>query len=388
MLNRQLLRIKAMKALYAFRQSQSSDFHLGIDLIEQDFEPDYLQETPPDEKQLALDAKKAIELYKKYYKEVQPVVEEPVEPKIRGAVMKAVKNYHQTVLKDKKHHFQLMLDEVEQIYDQYLAMLLLLQKLSELAKEELKLKVERVKTGNPVAPHHFKFSENSFVKYMKNDRELMQQIEKRRVRIDEDFIRTTYRHLKNLPEYIAYSECKETDFAADKALCEEIVKELFFKDETVFKFFEEENINWEENKSSLRSMVLKTIKNTESNTAVSMAALSKNWDDDRSFFVDCYQLTLEDEKKYEDFIGSHLRNWDFERVALVDKVILSMALSEMFNCSSIPLKVTINEYVELAKTYSTPKSREFVNGILDVLSKELSEKGLIKKSGRGLLDNQ
>jgi N utilization substance protein B len=178
MLNRQLLRIKAMKALYAFRQSQSSDFHLGIDMIEQDFEPDYLQETPPDEKQLALDAKKAIELYKKYYKEVQPVVEEPVEPKIRGAVMKAVKNYHQTVSKDKKHHFQLMLDEVEQIYDQYLAMLLLLQKLSELAKEELKLKVERVKVGNPVAPHHFKFSDNSFVKFLKNDRELMQQIEK------------------------------------------------------------------------------------------------------------------------------------------------------------------------------------------------------------------
>jgi N utilization substance protein B len=135
-------------------------------------------------------------------------------------------------------------------------------------------------------------------------------------------------------------------------------------------------------------MVLKTIKNTEGDSAVSMATLSKNWDDDRSFFVDCYQLTLEEEKKYDEFIGSHLRNWDFERVALVDKVILSMALSEMFNCTSIPVKVTINEYVELAKTYSTPKSREFVNGILDVLSKELSEKGLIRKSGRGLLDNQ
>jgi N utilization substance protein B len=375
-----------MKAIYAFKQSQSSDFRLGIDLIQNDFEPDYLQETPPDEKQLALDANKAVELYKKYYKADKFVIEEPVEPKIRAAVQNAVRNYHGSVAKDKKHHFQEMLDEVEQIYEQYLTMLLLLQNLALIAKEELKLKMQHSNT--PVSPHHFKFANNAFITLLKNDEDFVREVEKRRVRTDEDFVKTIYRHLKSLPQYVEYSEKATTDFADDKLICEDIVKEIFFKDEAVYTFFEEENINWEENKTSLRSMVLKTIKNTEENGKISLSALSKNWEEDRDFFIDCYQLTLADEQKYDEIISSHLRNWDMERIALTDKVIIAMALSEMINCPSIPVKVTINEYVELAKSYSTPKSREFVNGLLDVVSKELTEQGVIKKSGRGLLDNQ
>jgi N utilization substance protein B len=267
-------------------------------------------------------------------------------------------------------------------------MLLLLVKLSDLTKEEYKIKTERSKLNHQVAPYQFKFAENSVVQFMRDDTELLQTIQKRRIRLDEDFVKTVYRHLKNLPAYTEYVEKAEANFADDKSICEEIIKNLFFKDDAVFTFFEEENINWEENKTSLRSMVLKTVKNLEEHQTFSLSGLSKNWADDRSFFVDCYQLTLADEKKYEEFIIAHLRNWDMERIALVDKVILEMAISEMINCPSIPVKVTINEFVELAKNYSTPKSREFVNGILDVLAKDLTEKGVIKKSGRGLLDNQ
>jgi N utilization substance protein B len=267
-------------------------------------------------------------------------------------------------------------------------MLMLLVKVSDVAAEEFKIKQERNMSGNAVFPYQYKFATNKLVNLIREDNELSKLVARRRVRLDDDFIRTAYRVLKSHAPYQSYAEAISSDFQTDKLICEEIVKEVFFKHEVIFQVYEEENINWEENRSSLRSMVLKTIKNLEENQTIVLLDLSKNWTDDRNFFIDCYTNTLENENVYEKYISSHLKNWDLERVALVDKVILEMALSEMFNCPSIPIKVTINEYVELAKNYSTPKSKEFVNGILDVLSKELTEKGIIRKSGRGLLDNQ
>ena len=87
-------------------------------------------------------------------------------------------------------------------------------------------------------------------------------------------------------------------------------------------------------------------------------------------------------------IAQKTKNWDIERLAYTDKIIISMAVTEMINFPSIPVKVSINEYIDISKTYSTPKSKQFVNGLLDVLSKELTESGQIRKSGRGLLDNK
>ncbi|EMR02237.1 transcription antitermination factor NusB [Cesiribacter andamanensis] len=121
---------------------------------------------------------------------------------------------------------------------------------------------------------------------------------------------------------------------------------------------------------------------------VELAVLSVNWEDDREFFVDLYRLSLANEQQYEELISTKSKNWDVERLALTDKIIMMMALCEMINFASIPVKVTINEYIELSKRYSTPKSKIFVNGLLDVLSAELQEKGIIRKSGRGLIDNK
>ena len=103
---------------------------------------------------------------------------------------------------------------------------------------------------------------------------------------------------------------------------------------------------------------------------------------------DIYDYTVDNEEEYEGIISNKSKNWEIDRVALTDKIILEMAVAEMINFPSIPIKVTINEYIELSKLYSTPKSKQFVNGILDVLSEELKKEGKIKKSGRGLLDNK
>ena len=101
-----------------------------------------------------------------------------------------------------------------------------------------------------------------------------------------------------------------------------------------------------------------------------------------------FSQTVEKEYELEQIIGKKANNWDVSRMAVTDMIILKMALTEMMIFPSIPVKVTINEFIEISKNYSTPKSKQFVNGILDVLANELSSKGIIKKSGRGLIDNK
>jgi N utilization substance protein B len=141
-------------------------------------------------------------------------------------------------------------------------------------------------------------------------------------------------------------------------------------------------------------MLSKTIKSVEDLDAesgehsIELLSLSMNWEDDREFFMALYQHTLDHDQEYEKLIVDKVQNWDTERVAMIDKILLKMAISEMVSFPSIPVKVTINEYIELSKLYSTPKSRQFINGILDVIAADLVNSGVIRKSGRGLIDNR
>ena len=113
-----------------------------------------------------------------------------------------------------------------------------------------------------------------------------------------------------------------------------------------------------------------------------------NWDEDKEFFQNIFNFTIQSDRENKALIAQKTKNWDIDRLAFTDKIIISMAITEMQNFPSIPVKVSINEYIDISKTYSTPKSKQFVNGLLDVMAKELTESGKIRKSGRGLLDNK
>ncbi|MFT6972762.1 MAG: N utilization substance protein B [Roseivirga sp.] len=115
---------------------------------------------------------------------------------------------------------------------------------------------------------------------------------------------------------------------------------------------------------------------------------SNNWEEDKSFFEKIFKSAIENDEEYSEIIAAKTKNWEVDRLALTDQIILKMAIAEMLNFQSIPVKVTINEYIELSKNYSTPKSKQFINGILDVISVELKTIGKLKKSGRGLMDNK
>jgi N utilization substance protein B len=196
--------------------------------------------------------------------------------------------------------------------------------------------------------------------------------------------------LKPDPVYQAYQEQDDTTFTDDWNLAAHLYREVIFKHELSKAYFESNDLHWAENREIIRSMVSKTLRSIteESGSRVELAPLALNWEDDREFFRSLYVVTLENDEAFERLIAPKTQNWDMERVTFTDKIILKMALSELLHFPSIPVKVTINEYIDISKTYSTPKSKQFVNGLLDALANDLTAEGLIRKSGRGLIDNK
>ena len=133
-------------------------------------------------------------------------------------------------------------------------------------------------------------------------------------------------------------------------------------------------------------MIAKTLKNFSSETGEQkLAQISANWDEDREFILDLFQKTIAYDAAFQELIGSKTKNWEADRIAMMDVILMKMALAELLYFTSIPVKVTINEYLELAKEFSTPKSNSFINGILDKILDDLKEQGKIRKYGRGLL---
>jgi N utilization substance protein B len=156
------------------------------------------------------------------------------------------------------------------------------------------------------------------------------------------------------------------------------------------EYFEEEVLRWAEDKDIVKGLVEKTVKTYDPTTSLPLVlhTLSLNWDDDKDFIEWLYDKAADLEPKFKELVANNTRNWEVDRLPLTDRMILEMAIAELLTFPNIPVKVTMNEYIELAKNYSTPKSRQFINGILDVIAKELKETGDVKKSGRGLIDNK
>ena len=235
------------------------------------------------------------------------------------------------------------------------------------------------------------FTNNALIHHLRKHEELKELL------IGTSWATETVKHwfkiLKEEEFYKTYTSLENPTFLQEQEFVIALARDFVMKNEILDSYFDENDIYWSENRTVLRNMLLKTIKNiekenVEENKPVELYLLSRNWEDDREFFEELFQNTVNESLENEELIGNRLKNWDINRVAITDVLILKMAISEMLHCPSIPVKVTINEYVELAKNYSTPKSKEFVNGILDTISEYLMSEGKIKKSGRGLLDNQ
>jgi N utilization substance protein B len=204
-------------------------------------------------------------------------------------------------------------------------------------------------------------------------------------------VRTWFRDVvREDGEYQSNLDRKKPSADEQKKFANYFFRKIILGKNNINDHFEEDVLMWVEDKEIVKGMVEKTIKafDPDDKEVLSLHALSLNWEEDKEFMEKLYDEAIDLEPHYRELIARNTRNWEVDRLPLTDRIILEMAIAELLNFPSIPVKVTINEYIELAKNYSTPKSRQFINGILDVIAKELKDSGALRKSGRGLIDNK
>lgn len=373
-----------MQNVYAYKQCEESDYHIAAGLIKETFAPDMNSMEVQDKAKLDEKKTKALDIFEKYYRQEIPEIEGEDGIEIKKALVDALNFYNNQKKKDFDFFRKNMVVETERIYDRYLRILLLLPEFAGLAETESEKKGKHQREGLNLA-------RNQVLDIIANSKVLKLEAIKRNLDWSDsrDDVRQWFREIKKDEAYVSYKSLETPSFSDDKQIVSHVLKNIVFRNELVRAYFEERDLNWVENKPIVRSMALKTIKGLESaSSELQLAELSPNWEDDRDFFTALFSQTIKYDDQYEALISKKTKNWDVERIALLDKIILKMAVNEMINFPSIPVKVTINEYIEISKNYSTPKSRQFINGILDVLATELIDEGVVKKSGRGLIDNK
>lgn len=389
MLNRRLLRIKAMQALYSLDIAKQSNFEMGTGLLEEFFAPDMNTMEPQDKEGLKAQCAEADKWYRTVVEEGKSPSDH-TETRIVEAVAKALNQYKNFNENDRKHFLRTMLRDVDEVYREYLLVLDFLVTLAEMtANDQFDQQNKHIVKNIPAV--YYKLKDNKIISALAESKKLQELCGRHNARFAKDAVKTYYKeYLPVLPEYKLYQEKATADIEDDRSIVLDIFKKSLLKTKHIEDVLESDDLNWIENKSIVKGMVVKTLKTVGlvDDPEEMILEISLNWEDDKQYFKDIYDNTCRDDEAFEQLIRDKVQNWDMERLAILDKVILKMALAEMIYCPSIPVKVSINEFIELSKIYSTPKSKQFVNGLLDKLSAELVASGKIRKSGRGLIDNK
>jgi N utilization substance protein B len=376
MLNRRTLRIKIMQSLFAFEQCKEANYLLSFDFLDEFFKPDLNSMKVQDKELLKGQRDVAVVLFEKRFRG-EPASEH-ADPRIARSVEDALALHEKNTKKDLAYFRKHILLDVEKISRWYYAVLNLVPAFASVAAQD-----KRQATAN--------FRSNPYVVALRDHAELRRESLRNGGGWDEDMtrVRDWWRECikadKTFHEYLEAARPSADDHAQ---IIKYLIRKLILGKTAINAWFEEQDLWWTEDHEIIRSMTDKTLKSFGTDGAIELQKLSLNWDDDKDFVERLFEGAALLDDSYRALIASHTKNWEVDRLPLTDRVILHMALSEMTLFPSIPVKVTINEYIELAKEYSTPKSRQFINGILDVMAKELTGTGKIKKSGRGLIDNK
>ena len=197
---------------------------------------------------------------------------------------------------------------------------------------------------------------------------------------DIDFVRRLYSQIVQSTIYNEYMASDEDSYDADKEIWRKIYKTLIMNNEDLDAVLEEKSLYWNDDKDIVDTFVLKTIKRFDANSTPEQELLPEFKDEeDRSFARKLFRYTILNADQYQKYMSETSRNWDFSRLAYMDIVIMQIAIAEIINFPNIPVSVSINEYVELAKIYSTPKSAGYINGMLDSIARHLINTGVVLK---------
>lgn len=274
-----------------------------------------------------------------------------------------------------------LLFSLSKAYDLYNCLLSLIVAVSREAHLHYDVEVARARREGKDVPSG-KFANNRFAMQLEENKQLCEYMETQKQSWADniEFVRNLLSQMEQSQIYKDYIDSPEDSYEDDREVWRKLYKALIMENENLDSLLEERSLYWNDDKEIVDTFVLKTIKRFDPKNKAKQELLPEFKDEeDKDFAVKLFRATILNADQYQRFMSETSRNWDFSRLAYMDVVIMQIAIAEMMNFPNIPVSVTINEYVDLAKLYSTPKSGSYINGMLDAIAHYLANTGKMMK---------
>ena len=296
--------------------------------------------------------------------------------------------YNQKESMDLKTATTQLLQSVDLMYDLYLYLLLTFQEVRNASLSKMDDRANKLRPSFEDLNPNRKLVDNKIIERMIGSHTFQDLCKRRNVNWNSDekqeIFRKLFIEIEKSEVYFEHMEALENDFSNAKSFLVQLFRSEIANSPLIYNFFEEEEIRWMDDIDLACSMVIKTIKMSTEEGDFDFLPLYKENDDEKDFITTLLKQTVALDQESEHLIEEMADNWELDRIAKMDVLLLKMAFAELQSFESIPTKVTINEYLEISKYYSTPKSNVFINGILDKSLKKMMQEKKVLKTGRGL----
>ncbi|RSC94017.1 transcription antitermination factor NusB [Tenacibaculum singaporense] len=306
---------------------------------------------------------------------------------IRVKVMQSVYAMQQSHSDDLVKEEKFLKHSIQKMYDLYVLNLQLLVEVQKLARKRIELSKKKILATKEELNPNTKFIDNKLLNSLNESVSLEGYVELNKLNywdLDDEYVKILLDELQRSDIYKKYMDTVEDSYNVDKAFVIDFFRDIVAPNEKLADYFEDKMISWVDDIPFVNTWILKSLNKQKANKPFILGSLYKD-NDDKVFVSDLFTKTMLHQHKYEEDIKEKTPNWEADRIADIDMIIIKMAITEFLHFPSIPSRVTINEYIELAKDYSTNKSGYFINGVLDKLAKDYLSSNKMVKIGRGLL---
>ena len=306
-----------------------------------------------------------------------------IRVKVMQSVYAMLQSHNDDIIREEKF----LKHSVLKLYELYVLNLQLLVEVQKLAARKIALSKKKILATKEELNPNNKFLDNKIINSISESVSLEGFIVLNNLNnweLDSEYVKIIFEELQQSDLYKNYLNTDEDSYKIDKAFVISFFKEIIAPNDKLAEYFEDTMISWVDDIPFVNTLLVRTLSKLKENNAFILGSLYKD-EDDENFVSKIFTKTVLKHKEYERDIEDKTPNWETDRIADIDMILIKIAITEFINFPSIPTRVTINEYIEISKDYSTEKSSYFINGVLDKISKELMKSKRIVKIGRGLL---
>ncbi len=308
---------------------------------------------------------------------------------LRTKVLQSVYAFTQSGNTDLANGEKELLFSFEKIYDLFLYHLLSFTELRDQVNKSIEASRNKLLPTEADLNPNLKFVENPVLKLLAENPRINDIAKRRGINWDEEreSLKKVIQQFKCSAKFTEYMDSSDTSFESHQDIVLKFYKKFFIESELIQHFFEEKSIYWIDDWELVCISVMKFVKSlSPDQEADFQIPVLFNDSEDKTFAIDLFRKTILNMDKFDSMISKAAQNWDIDRIALMDILIMKMALTELEFFPNVPVRVTLNEFIEISKNYSTPRSNIFINGVLDKLVDSLKNENRLQKTGKGLME--